>query len=74
MDRETCESSLYLVSKLQLVISLYEGGILRVSIDEQQVNPNRFRLSANEMNGAIINWDALTQLDISSLITSRNDK
>jgi hypothetical protein len=54
-----------MVSKLQLVISFYEGGILRVQIDEKEVNPKRFRLSENEMNGAIINWDALTLLDIS---------
>ena len=26
------------------------------------------------MNGAIINWEALTQIDISSYITGRNDK
>jgi hypothetical protein len=54
-----------MVSKLHLVISLYEGGILRVQIDEKEVNPKRFRLSENEMNGAILNWDALTLIDIS---------
>ena len=41
----SCGESLYIASTLQLELSLYEDGIMRVLINEQKVNSNRFRFT-----------------------------
>ena len=53
---ELCPKSLYLARELELELRIYEGGILRVLIDEKAVKGNRFRLSKHDL-GSIINPD-----------------
>ena len=42
-----------MASILKLEMRVYQGGILRVVIDEKYVNPSRFRLSEHDL-GAVI--------------------
>jgi hypothetical protein len=52
-------NSLYLASVLKLKLQLYQDGILRVIIDEQeQSNPKRFRLSEHD-DGTVISQENL---------------
>lgn len=55
----SCSESLFLATKLELEIKLYQEGILRVFVDEKEgPNPNRFRISDHDF-GTIIEIDQL---------------
>ena len=60
----SCGSSLYLARELKLEMSFYEGGIMRIYIDEKSVNPERFRVS-RDIEGVI-------EIDDSDLIDVQN--
>ena len=45
--------NLYLAPLLHLEITFYEDGILRVLIDEKEVNPKRFRLTKNDFGATV---------------------
>ena len=49
----SCGKSLYIADHLYLELSLFEGGIMRLVIDEKDVSPERFRVSDHDM-GAVI--------------------
>ena len=69
---EPCKNSLFLARELDLEVSIYEGGILRVWIDERHTGkPNRFRLSTHDM-GSILNQD-LRQLNLRELIVEESE-
>ena len=69
---ELCSESLYLARELELELRIYEGGILRVLIDEKAVKGNRFRLSKHDL-GSIINPD-LRPINLRESLTEESDE
>ncbi len=47
---------------------------MRVQIDEGQVNPRRFRLAENEMDGAILNWKGLEIVKVANMVSQRDQQ
>ena len=69
---ELCSESLYLARELEVELQIYEGGILRVLVDEKAVNGNRFRLSKHDL-GSIVNHD-LRPINLRESLTEESDE
>lgn len=69
---ELCSESLYLARELEVEMQIYEGGILRVLVDEKAVKGNRFRLSKHDL-GSIVNPD-LRPINLRESLTEESDE
>ena len=69
---ELCPESLYLARELEVELQIYEGGILRVLVDEKAVKGNRFRLSKHDL-GSIVNPD-LRLINLREFLTEESDE
>ncbi len=69
---ELCSDSLYLARELEVELRIYEGGILRLLIDEKTVKGNRFRLSKHDL-GSIVNPE-LRLINLRESLTEESDE
>jgi len=64
---------MFLAGELELEIVIYEGGILRMWVDEKLTGkPRRFRLSTHDL-GSIINKDLRTY-NLRELLTEESEE